>query len=215
MTRGPLTLLLFAAVLASALALAPAPASAAEHEITPFIGVMIPANSLLLESSGSIVRMQSQTLYGLDMGHNLSGRFGLSAVLAAGTGKMEVIGGSTAIVLATTTFIADLRGRFRLCGKSDEANTGLVVGVGYTDVNSGLFDLAHETNQGTFLGRLTGVVGGDIHAPVSDRFGLKVTAVDRIHVSGVSLNGLGGPGTFEKTQNDICVTAGLTFSLAK
>jgi hypothetical protein len=212
MTRGSLSRLLLAAPLA--LALHAAAASAGTSEVTPFIGAMIPANSLILESSGSIIRMQTQTLYGLDMGKMVGSRFGIAAVLAAGTGKMEVVGGSTALALATTTFIADLRGRFRLCGGADDANTGLVLGVGYTDVNSGLFDFAHETNAGTFLGRLTGIVGADVHAPVSDRFGLKVTAVDRIHVQGVSINGLGGPGVYEKTQNDICATAGLTFKLS-
>ena len=145
------------------------------------------------------------------MGKMMGSRLGISAVLAAGTGKMEILGGSTTLALATTTFIADLRGRFRLCGSPDDANTGLVLGVGYTDVNSGLFDFAHETNAGTFLGRLTGIAGADVHAPVSDRFGLKVTAVDRIHVQGVTING--GSAFIEKTQNDICATAGLTFKL--
>lgn len=217
MTRGPLTLLLLAAVLASALALAPAPASAVEHEITPFIGAMIPANTLLITSAPTVLRMQTQTLYGFDMSHNLSSRFGLSAVLAAGTGKMEALGtATTALQIATTTFIADLRGRVRICGKPDEANSGLVLGVGYTDVNSGLFDYAHVTNTGTFIGRLTGIVGADVHAPVSDRFGLKMTAVDRIHEQGVAINGTTGPGVHDKiTQNDICVTAGLTFKLSK
>lgn len=214
MTRFPLSLFLLAAIFASALALAPAPAWAAEHEITPFIGAMIPANSLILSTSPTVIRMQTQTLYGLDMGHMMSGRFGIDAVLAAGTGKMELTGGVSALTFATTTFIADLRGRFRLCGKPDEANTGFVFGAGYTDVNSGLFDYFHETNQGTFLGRLTGVVGADVHAPVSDRFGFKATVVDRIHVQGVSLNsGLTGTGVSEKTQNDICATAGLAFSI--
>jgi len=213
MTHRPLALL-FAAILALALAVPAAPASAAEHEITPFIGAMIPANSLLLSTTPSIIRMQTQTLYGLDMGHMMSSRFGIDAVLAAGTGKMEILGsGTTVTQIATTTFIADLRGRFRLCGSPDEANTGLVLGVGYTDVNSGLFDFAHETNAGTFLGRLTGIVGADVHAPVSDRFGLKVTAVDRIHVQGIEINGLGTTGVYEKTQNDICATAGLTFKI--
>jgi len=217
MTRRPLSLLSFAAVLVAAFAIAPAPASAADHEVTPFIGAMIPANTLLMSNNGSstLIRMQTQTLYGIDMTHMISSRFGLSAVLAAGTGKLEVVS-TTALQLATTTFIGDLRGRFRLCGKPDEANTGLVLGVGYTDVNSGLFDFAHATGTGTFLGRLTGIVGGDVHAPVSDRFGLKVTAVDRIHEQGVSVTGLSGPGVYSKiTQNDICATAGLTFKLTK
>jgi len=212
MTRGSLSKLWLAAPLA--LALHAAPASAGSSEVTPFIGAMIPANTLLMETTaGTLIRMQTQTLYGFDMGKMISSRFGLSAVLAAGTGKFEVISGSQTLDLATTTFIADLRGRIRLCGNPDEANTGLVLGGGYTDVNSALFDYAHETHTGTFLGRLTGIVGGDVHAPVSDRFGLKVTAVDRIHLSGVSINGVGGTGIVEKTQNDICVTAGLTFKL--
>ena len=44
----------------------------------------------------------------------------------------------------------------------------------------------------------------------TDRLGIKATFVDRIHVSGVQLNGVSGPGYIEKTQNDLCITAGLT-----
>src|SRR5262245_24360524 len=133
MTHRSLSRLMLAAVFACALALPAAPASAAEHEVTPFIGGMIPANTLIMSSTPTVIRMQTQTLYGLDMTHMVSSRFGLSAVLAAGTGKLEIVT-ATATQIATTTFIGDLRGRFRLCGKPDQANTGLVLGVGYTDV---------------------------------------------------------------------------------
>ena len=60
MTRGSLSRLFLAAPLA--LALHAVPASAGTSEITPFVGAMIPANTLILESSGTYIRMQTQTL---------------------------------------------------------------------------------------------------------------------------------------------------------
>jgi hypothetical protein len=185
-------------------------ASAGTCDVTPFVGAMIPANTMLLQTtSSSYLRMRTHTIYGLDVMHSLSPKLGLGVVLATGTGSMELTGGSIGVELASTAFIADLRGRYRLMGQEDD-NLGLVLGVGYTDFNSGLFDLAHETDQGTFIGRLTGIAGVDLKGHFTDRLGIKATFVDRIHVSGVQLNGVSGPGYIEKTQNDLCITAGLT-----
>ncbi|HEX5030719.1 MAG TPA: hypothetical protein VFX78_04585 [Candidatus Eisenbacteria bacterium] len=199
-----------ALLLAASIALPLQTASAGTCEVSPFVGAMIPANTLLLlTSAGSYIRMKTHTIYGLDVEHSLSPRMSLGAVLATGTGSMEVVGGTTALEIGSTAFIADLRGRFRLMGTEDD-NLGLVLGVGYTDFNSGLLDLAHETDTGTFLGRLTGIAGVDLHGRLTDRLGLKAVFVDRIHVSGLSASGLTGPDNVEKTQNDLCITAGLT-----
>jgi hypothetical protein len=213
MTRGSIALLLL--LLAASLALPVQSAFAGACEVTPFIGAMIPANTLLIETTGGgYLRMKTHTVYGLDLEHHLSPRLGVDIVLATGTGSMEILGGSTVLELASTAFIADLRGRMRLMG-DDENNLGLVLGVGYTDFNLGLFDYAHETDLGTFLGRLTGIAGVDLHGRLTDRVGLKAVFVDRVHVSGVSLNGVSGPGNVDKTQNDLTITGGITIKTGK
>lgn len=213
MNRGVLSRA--ALLLAVSIALPLKTASAGTCQVSPFVGAMIPANTLLLlTSGGSYIRMKTHTLYGLDVEHSLSPKLGVDVVLATGTGSMEVIGGTTSLALGSTAFIADLRGRYRLMGTEDD-NLGLVLGVGYTDFNSGLFDLAHETDTGTFLGRLTGIAGVDLHGSLTDRLGLKAVFVDRIHVSGLSAPGLTGPDYVEKTQNDLCITAGITIKTGK
>ena len=187
------------------------PALAKPLEVTPFLGAMIPANSLFLESGGgSYIRMQTHTVYGLAIGCPSSDKLGGQIVLGAGTGKLELVGGSTSLSMASTLFMADLRVRMRLLG-SESSHLSGVLGVGYTDFNTGLFDLANETDQGTFLGRLTGVAGAEIHSTLSEHVRLNVGIVDRIHVSGAALN-LGSTGS-EKTQNDIVATVGLSFPL--
>jgi hypothetical protein len=190
--------------------LAPCTARAA-LDATPFVGAMIPANSQLLVTSGSsYIRMQTHTVYGLMLSCPLKDKIGGELVLGTGTGKMEIVGGSTALPLASTLFMVDLRGRMRLLG-TERSHLAGVLGVGYTDFNSGLFDLAHETDQGTFIGRLTGIVGAEIHGDLTDQAHLNIGLVDRIHDAGVGLSsGLDGS---EKTQNDLVATAGLSFSL--
>ena len=181
-------------------------------DVTPFMGAMIPANTQLIEPSSSTwIRMQTHTAYGLMLSTSMTPKCGLEVVLGTGTGKMELVGGTQVLSLATTLFMADLRGRLQLMG-GDRAQLSAVLGVGYTDFNSGLFDVAHETNVGTFIGRLTGVAGAEIRSDLSDRVRLNVTMVDRIHDAGIGLN-LGGSGVVEKTQNDLVTTAGLTFGL--
>lgn len=208
MTRGIAALALLLAV---SFAVPIRPAMAGTCEVSPFVGAMIPANTqLLLTENGSYIRMKTHTIYGLDLEHSLSPKMGIDIVLATGTGSMEVIGGSAALELASTAFLGDLRGRFRLMGTEDD-NLGLVLGVGYTDFNSGLLDLGHETGTGTFIGRLTGIAGVDLHGHLTDRLGLKATFVDRIHESGVQIDGVTDePGAVKKTQNDLCITAGIT-----
>ena len=136
----------FALVFVTWLAFPLQTASAGTCEVSPFVGAMIPANTLLIQTtSGTYVRMRTHKIYGLDVEHSLSQKLGVDLVLATGTGSMEVVGGAVVQELASTAFIADLRARMRLVGKED-GNLGLVLGVGYTDFNSGLFDFAHETD---------------------------------------------------------------------
>jgi hypothetical protein len=192
----------------------PSQSALAAIEATPFTGAMIPANSLILQGSSAYLRMQTHTVYGLSLGTSLSRRIGVEAVLGAGTGKLEFVGG-TALALGSTAFIADLRGRMRLLG-SDQTQLGLVLGVGYTDFKLGLLDLANEIDQGDYIGRLTGVAGVDLRGDLGDRLHLKFVMVDRIHAQGLSIEGLTGiDGVSEKTQNDIVATVGLTFSLTQ
>jgi hypothetical protein len=191
--------------------LLPHPAHAA-LDVTPFVGAMIPANSQLLitNSGSSYIRMQTHTVYGLALGCPLKDKIGGELVLGTGTGKMEIVGGSTALQLASTLFMVDLRGRVRLLG-TERSHLAGVLGVGYTDFNSGLFDLAHESDLGTFIGRVTGIGGAEFHGELSDQAHLHISLVDRVHAAGVSLNsGLDGS---RKTQNDLMATAGLSFSL--
>jgi len=187
------------------------PAAARSLEVTPFMGAMIPANSLFLQTGGgSYIRNSTHTIYGLSLGCPMKDKIGGEIVLATGTGKLEVVGG-TGLQLSSTVFIADLRGRYRLMGNENSHLAG-VLGVGYTDFNTGLFDLAHETNQGTYLGRLTGIVGAEVHGTLSDQVHLNLSFVDRIHESGVVLTNGGLVGS-DKTQNDLVATAGIAFGL--
>lgn len=207
MSRRLWTASLFAALLT----LTSQPALAA-WEATPFVGAMIPTKSLILETSSfTYIRMSTHTVYGLALRSEMSPKMGLEVVLGAGTGKMELEGGSQFFSLSSTMYMADLRGTLRLAG-GDDSSLHAVVGAGYTDFSVGLFDLADETDQGTFIGRLTGVAGAEVRNKLSDRLRLNVSIVDRIHVQGAGLN-LGSPTISEKTQNDICATAGLAFVL--
>lgn len=195
-----------------ALTLFPLRPAHAAMDVTPFIGAMIPAKTQFMDGTGAAYfRMQTHTVYGLTLGSSLSDKLGMEVVLGTGTGKLELVGGSTAIELASTIYLADLRGRLRLLGDSQSSLSG-VVGVGYTDFAVGLFDLAEETELGTFIGRVTGVVGAEIQNSFSDRVRLNVTMVDRIHASGIALDSFGGE-PIKKTQNDITITAGLTFGI--
>jgi len=205
MTRNHVALALLAALLLAPLRLALA------IEASPFIGAMLPANSLLLAADGSAyLRMQTHTVYGLGLGTSLTKRIGGEMVLGAGTGKMELQGSGSSFAFSTTMFFADLRARARLLG-GDRSSLGLVLGVGYTDFKLGLFDLANETDQGDYIGRLTGVAGVDVRTQLNDRLALKLVMVDRLHKEGVGLD-LGSEFS-KKNQNDVFATAGLAFTL--
>lgn len=206
MTRRSLAL---AALLA--LMLFPLRPARAAIDVTPFVGAMIPAKTQFMDASGSsYLRMETHTVYGLTFASSLNEKLGMEVVLGTGTGKLELVGGDR-FELASTAYFADLRGRIRLLGGSQSSLSG-VLGVGYTDFAVGLFDLAEETDLGTFIGRVTGVLGAEVQSSLSDRVHLNVTMVDRIHAAGIALNGFGSE-PIQKTQNDITITAGLTFGM--
>ena len=186
-------------------------ARAACH-ITPYIGSSVPTRSLIIQPSGStIIRNKTHTVYGLAMEHSLSGRFGVEVMAGAGTGAIEVVS-TEALSLSSTLLFADLRGKFRITG-NDDANLGLVGGVGYTTQKIGLFDFAQLTDTGEFEGKLTGVLGLCFGEALSDRLRLSMEMVDRIREQGIVIEG--STGLNEPTQHDVMVTAGLSFPLSK
>jgi len=202
---------LMLAVLATSL-FVPLQEAKAKCDVTPFVGASVPTKSLIIQSSGStIIRNKTHAVYGLSIGHSFSERFGAELVLGAGTGAIEVVS-TTALELASTLLIADVRGSFRIMG-NDQAGLALVGGVGYTTQKIGLFDFAALTDAGEFKGKLTGILGLGFDAEVSDRFGLSVEMVDRIREQGIVIDG--STGLNEPTQHDVTVTAGLSFPLGK
>ncbi len=199
---------------AAALLFVPLQAANAACDITPFVGASVPTKTLLMSTSGTttLIRNQTHTLYGLGVAASFSKRFGAELVAGAGSGRIEVVS-STAIELASTLLMADLRGKVRIAG-GDQSNIGLLAGVGYTTQKIGLFDFAKRTNAGEFKGKLTGVVGLSFGAALSDRLHLSVEMVDRIREQGVVLTAT-TVGLVEPTQHDVAVTAGLSFPLTK
>ena len=197
---------------AAALLFIPLQAANAACDITPFVGASVPTKTLFMSGSSTLIRNQTHTVYGLGVGASFSRRFGAEVVAAAGTGSIEVVG-STALQLASTLLLADLRGKVRIAG-GDQSNIGLVAGVGYTTQKIGLFDFAKRTNAGEFKGKLTAVLGLSFGAALSDRLHLSMEMVDRIREQGIVLTGT-STGLVEPTQHDVVVTAGLSFPLTK
>jgi len=199
---------------AATLLFIPLQAANATCDITPFVGASVPTKTLIMLTSGSssIIRNQTHTVYGLGVGASFGKRFGAELVAGAGSGKIEVVGG-TALELASTLLLADLRGKVRIAG-GDQSSVGLVAGVGYTTQKIGLFDFAKRTDAGEFKGKLTGVVGLSFAAALSDRLHLSMEMVDRIREQGVVLTGT-TTGLVEPTQHDVVITAGLSFPLTK
>jgi len=197
----------------TALLFVPLERARAACDITPYIGASVPTRSLVIQvSGGTIIRNRTHTVYGLGLTHSLSSKFGVEVVAGAGTGSIEVVGGTTALELASTLLFADVRGKFRIMG-GDDANLGLVGGVGYTTQKIGLFDFAKLSESGEFKGKLTGVVGLSFGAALSDRLRLSMEMVDRIREQGIVIEG--STGLTEPTQHDVTVTAGLSFPLSK
>ena len=201
------------ALAATTLLLTPCHAARAACDITPFIGASVPTRALHIQIAGAtLIRNTTHTVYGLALGTSFTDRFGAELVLGAGSGSIEVIGGSDVLDIASTLLIADARGRFRIAG-GDQANIGLVGGVGYTTQKIALFDYAELTDAGKFEGKLTGILGLSFGAALSDRLRLSMEMVDRIREPGIVLTG--ATGLREPTQHDVTVTAGLSFPLTK
>jgi len=196
----------------TALSFVPIQSARAACHVTPYIGASVPTRSLLIQASGStLIRNKTHTVYGLALDHSLSSRFGLELVAGAGTGAIEVVS-TDALELASTLLFADARGKFRIAG-NDDANLGLVGGVGYTTQKIGLFDFAKLTGSGEFKGKLTGILGLSFGAALSDRLRLSMEMVDRIREQGIVIEG--STGLTEPTQHDVTITAGLSFPLSK
>jgi len=182
-------------------------------DITPFAGASVPTRTLYISSSGpTLIRNLNHTVYGLGVGTSLAGRFGAELIAGVGSGKIEAVG-TTAIELASTLLLADLRAKVRIAG-GDQANIGLLAGVGYTTQKIGLFDYAKRTDTGEFKGKVTGVVGLSFGAALSDRLHLSMEMADRIREQGIVVNGT-TTGLTEPTQHDVMITAGLSFPLTK
>jgi hypothetical protein len=177
-------------------------------EVTPYVGAMIPTNSMMITGLSSWFRMKTHTVYGLAVGTSLTQRIGAEAVLGAGTGNLETVGGDI-FTIASTMFIADLRAHVRVAG-TDRSQLGIILGVGYTDFDTGAFDAAEEFGFGVFLGRLTGIAGVGLRRELSDRVGLRFDIVDRLHDQGAEVFGSDDP---EKTQNDIVATIGISYGM--
>ncbi len=201
------------ALAATVVLVAAARPAQAELSVTPSIGALVPTKNLIMAPS-TYLRLSNHTLYGLTLGLPVAQRLELQLALTAGNGKMELTGGDS-FELSSTALFADLRGRFAVAGSGD-TNLGVVLGAGWTDYKIGIFDLAEEMNtlgEGEgFSGELTGIVGLDFRAPLSDRLHVTFGAVDRIHETGLSEAVLGSD-TVEKTQHDLQFTAGLRFPL--
>lgn len=181
----------------------------AEFEVIPHMGAMVPTNSMIVTDVSTWFRMETHTVYGIGVGTNITPGVGIEAVLAVGTGSLEGAGTIIAEV-ASTMFLADLRARLRVAGDS-RSHLAIILGAGYTDFDTGLFDAADASGIGVYQGRLTGVAGAGLRTGLADRLGLRLEIVDRVHEQGGKL--FGASGFSEKTQNDVVATIGLSYEL--
>jgi hypothetical protein len=132
--------------------------------------------------------------------------------LGAGDGTLQVV--STEVLdLKTTVYFADLRARFRLAGDED-TQLGAILGAGWTQYSSGLFDAAHEGDEDTYLaGRATGLLGLAFRARLGGRLTLYADAVDRIHEQSIEASSI--TGVTDPLQHDVTISAGLSFPLGR
>lgn len=200
-----------AVIAAVGLMLAASSASAMEFEITPFTGAVVPNQTSIISSNGSSAfRNHTHLLLGVAVSTPVASWLDLELAGAVGGGETEVVG-ATANEIASSLLIGDLRARVRMVG-GDNAELGLLAGVGWTQFRSALFDVFGELSTDIKLeGKLTGVVGLGLRARLSERLRLTFDAVDRIHDNGLEGDTL--TGLIQPTQHDIAVTAGLTFPL--
>lgn len=202
-------------LLAASLILGSVTVAEAQVTVTPFIGTMIPMRSMLVDTGGTAgFRMQAHTIYGMRFSKPMSPSLGLELALGAGSGTLEAVG-TDVIDLKTSVYFADARARLRIAG-DDDAQLGAIVGAGWTQFSSGLFDAAHEADEDTrFKGTITGMVGLGFNARLSNRVSVSVDALDRIHEQGVDAPGLNTDQYVKKMQHDVTVAAGLSFPLGR
>ena len=200
-------------ILAAALAVASAAPLSAQTEVTPFVGAMIPMRSMLVDTAGaSGFRMQAHTIFGIRFSKPMSPSLGLELALGAGSGSLQAVSAEV-LDLKTSVYFADLRARFRIAG-DDDTQLGAIIGAGWTQFSSGLFDAAHEGDEDTrFAGTITGMVGLGLKAKLGGRVTLAIDALDRIHEQGVEAPGLSTDQFSQKLQHDVTVSAGLAFPL--
>jgi hypothetical protein len=201
-------------LIAAALMVGAASTAAAQVEITPFVGAMLPMRSMLLDTAGSAgFRMQAQTIFGVRVTRPMSPSLGLELALGAGSGSFQVV--STELIdLKTSVYFADLRVNLRVAG-NDDARLGVVAGAGWTQYTSGLFDAAHEGDPDTQLkGTVTGMIGLGLKARLGGRLTLSLDALDRIHEQGIDAPAITA-GLNELLQHDVTFSAGLAFPLGQ
>lgn len=202
---------LFAALALAALAAAPL---AAQTTVTPFVGSMIPMRSLLADTGGTGgFRMQAHTIFGFKLSRPMSPTFGLELAVGGGSGELQAVSAGEFPELKSSVWFADLQARVRLAG-NDDANVGAIVGAGWTQFSSGIFDAAHEADENTsFKGTVTGIIGLGFKAKINDRLMLSFDATDRIHEQGVDAPGLDTDQYAKYLQHDATFTFGLAFPL--
>lgn len=201
--------------LATALFVGAASSLSAQTTITPYIGSMIPLQSLLLDTAGTAgFRMQSHAIYGFRVAKPMSPSLGIELAFGAGSGTLE--GVSTEVLeLKTAVYFADLRARLRVAG-DDDTELGAIVGAGWTQFSSGLFDAANEADDETkFKGTVTGIFGLGLTAKLGGRVTLSVDLTDRIHEQGIDAPGLSSDQFTDKLQHDLTFSAGLAFPLGR
>jgi hypothetical protein len=201
--------------LSAVLVLGAASSLSAQTTVTPFVGSMIPMQSLLLDTAGSAgFRTQVQTIYGVRFGKPMSPSLGLELALGAGSGTIQAASVDL-LDIKTSVYFADLRARLRVAG-DDDTQLGVIAGAGWTQFSSGLFDAAHEGDPDTrFKGTVTGIFGLGLTAKLSDRITLSVDATDRIHEQGIDAPGLSTGQFNDKLQHDLTFSAGLAFPLGR
>lgn len=185
---------------------------AMELEITPFAGVTVPNQALLIDATGSgYFHNTTHKIFGLALSTPVASRFAVELTTALGDGEMELVG-TDAVRIASSVVLADLRGKLRLLG-GDDAQVSLIAGVGYTQFRNGLFDALNQQDEDTqYAATIAGIAGLGLRARLTDRLFITVDAVDRIHEHGVDTPA-GLTGFEEEMQHDMTLTAGLTFPL--
>lgn len=200
-------------LLIAGLALGLASTTQAQVSVTPFAGAMIPMQSLLLDTTGTVYfRMSAHKIYGLRVAKAMSPNLGLAVEGGGGSGNLDLLSGGTPFLVPTSFWFIDARARFRLLG-GDAANLGAVAGAGWTRWRAALFDAAEVADPDTRLkGVMTGILGLSVRTTLSDRVRLNFDMTDRIHEQPVEAAGI-LDGFDESLQHDLTFTAGIQLPL--